>query len=71
MKILTLGQVNRYLGRQVVTGTPVRFMNNKKSYNIITGKEYGGNVINQLVYWHFDKNTAKEIAQLTNTKAIF
>lgn len=57
----------------VKNGHPVRFMHEGCSVNIETGIKCarGCNVIHQLVYWNFTKETAKKIATLTETKTVF
>ena len=54
-------------------GVPVRFMSGGESMDIITGKKTGKgvNVMHQLVYWNFPKETSKKIAKWLGVRAEF
>ena len=72
MKVLTAKQKETFSKALINDGVPVRFMKSGQVYNILTGDfTKGGNIISQQVYWNFTKETSKEIAELTGTKAIF
>ena len=57
----------------ITAATPVRFMADGCAVNILTGEKdpKGINVMHQTAYWRFDRETAKEIAVLTNTRPEF
>ena len=62
-----------YIKQQVKKGTPCRFMYKGRNLNISTGllAKNGINVMYQLVYWHFTKATARDIAKHLKCKVIF
>lgn len=73
MKTLNKQQIDHFTSKMINNGNPVRFQDNGQAVNVITGDKQpkGINIIHQHVYWNFDKKTAKEIAKITGTKAIF
>ena len=73
MKTLNKQQIDHFVSKMTDKGIPVRFQANGQTVNVITGDKQpkGINIIHQQVYWNFDRETAKEIAKLTDTKAIF
>lgn len=53
-------------------GSPVRFKKDGGTLNISTGEiTKGGNVINQVAYWNFTKDTSKKIAKMLGARAVF
>jgi len=70
---LTKEQLDEIRPKMIKNGVPVRFMYQGQACNITTGEMQKKhiNVIYQLHYWHFDKDTSKTIAKLTNTIPIF
>jgi hypothetical protein len=70
---LTKEQQKRIKPLLIPNGVPVRFQEDGQTCDIVTGQKQkkGITVIYQLVYWHFTKELAKEIAKLTGTKAVF
>lgn len=73
MTPLTKKQILHFAKRLTREGTPVRFQEGGQTVNIVTGEKQpkGINVIHQLTYWNFDRETAREIAKATGTKAVF
>ena len=73
MRPLTNEEIALFKSKLVKNGVPVRFLFNGQACEIETGRmcSKGSNVIYHPVYWNFDKETAKEIAKLTGTKAVF
>lgn len=61
---LTPDQVKEVKAEMVKNGVPVRFMKNGASLNIVTGEttSKGANIMYQVVYWNFTRETAKKIA---------
>jgi len=70
---LTSDQIAEVKGEMVKSGVPVRFMKGGGSLNIETGKTTpkGTNVMHQIVYWNFSKETAKKIADWLGARASF
>lgn len=70
---LTSDQIAEIKGEMVKSGVPVRFMKGGGSLNIETGhvSPRGVNVIHQIVYWNFTKETAKKIADWLGARASF
>jgi hypothetical protein len=70
---LSKEQIEKYKKKMVKNGTPARFLYNGQNLNIVTGEtlKKGINVMHQLVYWNFDKATAKEIAKELGVKVEF
>ena len=66
-------QISEIKGEMVKNGVPVRFMKGGGSLNIETGKTTprGANVMHQIVYWNFTKETAKKIADWLGARASF
>lgn len=60
-------------GEMVAQGVPVRFQRNGCTINIVTGEAQpkGINVIHQLVYWKFPRETSKKIASWLDVNAVF
>lgn len=53
-------------------GIPVRFVDDRKTYNITTGEyTHDCNIIYATFYWIFTKETALKVAKYTGTKAVF
>ncbi len=71
--MLTPEQVIIVKKQMVQNGVPVRFQINGQTMNISTGElqPKGINIINQLVYWNFSKDTSKQIAEWLYCKAVF
>lgn len=71
--MLTEAQIAEVKSEMVKNGTPVRFQINGQTLNLTTGElqPRGINVLYQLVYWNFTKETAKKIAGWTNSKPVF
>ena len=72
-KKLTPEQLKEIKGELVKNGVPVRFMRGGGSLNIVTGEatKRGTNVMHQIVYWNFTKETAKKVAAWLGVKAVF
>ncbi len=73
MKTLTDEQISS-LRKKLTDGcVAVRFQFGGETVNITTGEKTprGTNIINQQVYWGFDKKTALEVARITGTKPVF
>lgn len=69
---LTKDQIEEIKGEMVSKGVPVRFMKGGGSMNIVTGEiEKGANVMHQIVYWNFTKETSKKIAKMLGARAVF
>ncbi len=70
---LTPAQIDEIKGEMVNSGVPVRFMKGGGSLNIETGQTTprGANVMHQIVYWNFTKETAKKIADWLGARASF
>lgn len=70
---LTPDQVEEVQKEMVKDGVPVRFMHGGRSINIETGEATtkGANVMFQMVYWNFTKETAKKIAKWLGVKPVF
>ena len=75
MTPLTQEQIDKIKPKLVPSqqATPVRFQFSGQTCNIESGQmqRKGINVIHQLVYWNFTKEVAKEVAEMTGTKAVF
>tara|TARA_R100000700_G_C3090531_1_gene92101 strand:- start:15 stop:236 length:222 start_codon:yes stop_codon:yes gene_type:complete len=71
--MLTQEQIQHFATRLTRNGTPVRFMIDGCSVNIETGARTpkGSNVMSQIVYWSFDRETAREIAKTIGARAVF
>lgn len=70
---LTPEQIAEVKKEMVSKGVPVRFMSGGGSLDIVSGKvsAKGTNVMHQIVYWNFTKETAKKIAQWLGARASF
>ena len=70
---LTQKQIHKFSLRLTNDGWPVRFLHNGCALNIITGDLCisGSNIFYHPVYWRFDKDTAREIADFLGVKAVF
>lgn len=70
---LTEEQIKEVQNEQVQDGVPVRFQINGQTLNIVTGdlQARGINVMYQIVYWNFTKETSQKIANWLGAKAIF
>ena len=70
---LTSEQIKEVQGEMVPKGVPVRFMSGGSSLNIVTGEKTtkGANVMHQIVYWNFSKETSKKIAKWLGVRASF
>jgi len=70
---LTPEQVKEIQKEMVRDGIPVRFMHGGQSLNITTGETVpkGTNVMYQIVYWNFPKETSQKIAKWLGVKAVF
>lgn len=70
---LTEEQIKEVQNEQVQDGVPVRFQINGQTLNIVTGdlQTRGINVMYQIVYWNFTKETSQKIANWLGAKAIF
>jgi hypothetical protein len=70
---LTSDQLEEVKGEMVKNGAPVRFLSGGNSLNIETGQTTGRgtNVMHQIVYWNFTRETAKKIAGWLGVKAVF
>jgi hypothetical protein len=70
---LTSDQIAEIKGEMIKSGVPVRFMKGGGSLNIETGQTTprGANVMHQIVYWNFTKETAKKIADWLGARASF
>ena len=73
MKVLTKIQSEQFKQKIIPQGDPVRFMRGGSSVNITTGETTpkGCNVIDQIVYWCFARETSREIANLIGARAEF
>jgi hypothetical protein len=71
--MLTETQIAEVRSEMVKDGTPVRFQINGQTLNLTTGElqPKGINVLYQLVYWNFTKETSKKIAEWTGSKPVF
>lgn len=72
-KKLSQGRITHYVSKMVKDGVPVRFMHGGQSLNIESGElsGKGTNVMNQMIYWNFSKETAREIAKELGVRAAF
>jgi hypothetical protein len=70
---LTKDQIAEIKDEMVSSGVPVRFMSGGGSLNIVTGETTarGANVMHQIVYWNFSKETAKKIAKWLGVRPEF
>ena len=72
---LTREQINEAKAEMVNASQtkPCRFMCNGQNLNICTGEllPKGTNVIDQLVYWQFTKETANKIAKWLDCKIVW
>jgi hypothetical protein len=70
---LTGDQIKEIKGEMVSKGVPVRFMLGGGSLDIVSGEvsAKGTNVIHQIVYWNFTKDTAKKIAKWLGARPSF
>ena len=52
---------------------PVRFLRNGRAYNITNGESTpkDTNVVHQMVYWKFTRETATKIAQWLDMRPVF
>lgn len=70
---LTVAQVEAIRKDLIQQGTPVRFLYHGQNLNIATGDlmPRGTNVMHQIVYWNFTRETAKKVAKWLGAKAVF
>jgi hypothetical protein len=70
---LTEEQIEQVINELVPNGIPVRFLINGRNLNIETGELLSKNinVIHQIHYWKFSRDTSKKIAHWLGAKAIF
>jgi len=70
---LTPEQAAEIKSEVVGKGVPVRFMVKGQALNITSGElsQKNINVIHQITYWHFTKDTAKKIAEWLGAKAVW
>ena len=73
MNKLTESQIEEIKLEETNKCIPVRFMADGVAYWITTGNhsEKGENVIYHPVYWNFTRETARKVANPTNTTAVF
>jgi hypothetical protein len=73
MPKLTKAQIKEVKKEVMPFGKPVRFMHNGCSLNIVTGVtcKKGINVMHQIVYWNFSRETSNKIARWLGVKAVF
>jgi hypothetical protein len=73
MPQLTQDQIKEICSERIINGVPVRFQIGGQTLNIETGELQPKwvNVMYQLVYWNFTRETAKKIAGWLGVKAIF
>jgi len=72
-KKLTSEQIDEIKKELVSKGVPVRFLDGGQAINIETGERQkkGINIIYQIVYWNFTKDTAKKIAKWLGVKPVW
>lgn len=70
---LSKEQIAEVKDEMTLTGDPVRFLHNGQCLNIVTGElmKKGINIMHQIVYWNFDKETSRKIASWLGVKAVF
>lgn len=74
MRVLTEKEIKEITEEMVSDGCPVRFFDDGQSVSIIAEgikSPKGCNVINQIFYWNFTRETARKIAELTGTRPYF
>jgi hypothetical protein len=66
-------EIEALKAEQVPSGVPVRFLYQGRNLNISNGRlmTKGVNIIYQVVYWNFLRETSKKIAQALGVEAIF
>lgn len=71
--MLTQEQKDELQEEMVKNGEPVRFLKDGCNLNLSTGQTMrkGVNVVHQIVYWNFTRETAKKIADWLGVKAVF
>ena len=70
---LTTEQTDEIRGELIKEGVPVRFLHNGRNLSIVSGalQPKGINVMYQVVYWHFTRETANKIARWLGCRAVF
>jgi hypothetical protein len=70
---LSKDQIEEVKKEMVPNGVPVRFLDGGESMDIITGQKTGrgSNVMHQIVYWNFTKETSKKIAKWLGVRPVF
>ena len=70
---MTPEQIAEVKAEMVANGLPVRFLVNGRALNLSTGElqQKGINVIHQMCYWNFTRETSKKIAKWLNATPIF
>jgi len=70
---LTPEQIDEIRAEMVPNGTPVRFQIGGQTLDISTGRlqPKGINVIHQIHYWKFTKDTSEKIAKWVGAKPIY
>lgn len=73
MTKLTKEQLSEVKSELVKIGVPVRFVKNGQCLDIETGElsKKGTNIINQKVYWNFNRETSIKIAKYLKSKYVF
>lgn len=73
MPALNEEQVQEARSEMIRDGVPVRFLLDGRNLDIITGdlQPKGTNVIHQIVYWNFSRETSKKIAAWLGCTVIF
>lgn len=71
--LLKEDQIAEVKKEMVQMGVPVRFQVDGQTVNLTTGErqQRGINVIHQVVYWNFTRETANKIAGWIGAKAVF
>ncbi|GBG14465.1 uncharacterized protein NMK_2064 [Novimethylophilus kurashikiensis] len=66
-------QIAEVTAEMVPKGTPVRFQIGGQTINIMTGEKQakGINVMYQIFYWNFTKETSSKIAQWVGAVPVF
>ena len=73
MRTLTEDQKIEIKKELIKNGVPVRFLFNGQALNLDDGSLYAKNtnIIHHPVYWNFNKETSKKIANWLGVKAVF
>jgi hypothetical protein len=71
--MLTETQINEVKKELIQNGLPVRFLINGQCVNLETGEKQkkGINVMHQIIYWNFSKQTSLKIAKWINATPVF